>query len=280
MLLTAVLLVGLFDVQHFRPAEKTIVPRSVIESNELCEPELKSICWEHFLEVGEVWQGDVNGDGKEEVLVQPGIGGSGGDWYFLFEERGEMRVLLNPEGWFVHRARFDILPRVRNGYGDIRIAVNRCYKWGGEGYVEYSPDDYHNLKPDFFDAVNPDEAEILWSINYEGLTSFELQRRWFPVTPKWAEWSQGRANARLKDPREDITWVALYKEGVWGVRGNRAFLVLPRPTYKGIEKLGFEGEWLVMYGETSGVSGLVPLAKYNRRTGKLVIEQKGWGDYR
>src|SRR5215469_8054796 len=140
-----------------------------------------SECWTGFQEVRRVWAADVNGDGSEELLVMPGhdFVGSGGWWFFLYQGRGaNWTSIASPwqedqEGsgaWQTRRPRFDVLPRTRNGYHDLRIEIDSCLKWDDTKYVEYAPEDYRELSPQWFNAADNHEAEIFWAIPYSGRT--------------------------------------------------------------------------------------------------------------
>jgi len=261
------------QVTLFRPSDKSIVPRNVID--QLCDPKLSDECWSSFEGTGTVWRGDVNGDGVDEILIAPGSGwcGSGGCSYYLYRVDGRAWTRLNGEQWFVYRGRFGILPVVREGYNDIRIAVDLCVKWNRRRYVEYEPQDYHRLTAKLFDESNLDEAEIFWAIRYSGLKRIRFEPQWFPTTAEWSRLYEGGGRPQLEDPTNNLLWIALYKGGVWAVKGKQAFLLLPRPAYKGAERLEFQGDWLVVYAEVGSKIGLHPVARYNRRTGELCIHR-------
>lgn len=262
------------SVQHFQRAEKSMVSKSLLDSKLLCgDPsdttESVEICERKFASEGAVWSGDVNDDGMKELVIFPGgdWSGTGGDTYFLLQRRGNQWVSLfkDPYGWFTRNAEFDILPITRQGYHDLRIAINWCVKWNGKQYEDYDTNDYHSLSPGFFDAGDWWNADIFWDIHYQGLKSFKIVPQWFSFPP---EGKRSSANVILDDPQYGFKWIALFKGGVWGVQGERAFLLLPQPAYKGAEKLEFQGDWLVIYGDFPDAAPSV-VARYNRRTGEL-----------
>jgi hypothetical protein len=264
------------SVKHFHKVAKSAFPQSALESN-ICEGEPKKKCLEDFREEGEVWAGDVNDDGENELLVYPGFDWQGtlGKWYFLYQKRGDRWIPLYRDeydsGWQVRSPRFDILPIVRDGYHDLRVAAAWCLKWDGKNYVVYGDSDYHQLSPPFFDSSDWQEAEIFWDVRYKGLKSISVEPQWFPL-PKG--WRQDATTVEVEDTEFNVVWVALFKGGVWGVRNNRAFLLLPQPAYKGSEQMELDGDWLVIHGEIEDFS--TPpnvVARYNRRTHELRMER-------
>jgi hypothetical protein len=54
---------------------------------------------------------------------------------------------------------------------------------------------------------------------------------------------------------------------VWGVQGDRAFLLVPQPSYLGAQKLELSGDWLLVYGE---IAEEQPEIRYNRRTHEVI----------
>ena len=250
--------------RHFRPAEKSVVPAILIE--ELCpDPEGKA-CWQAFKETGDIWVGDVNDDGVEELLLFPGssYSGTGGQSLFLYQKRqGKWVSLMEEEGWLIRGRRLDILPIVREGYHDLRLGVDFCLQWSGKQYVAYEPSDYRQLSPDFFPAPDVHEAVIFWRIRYDGLRVVRFEPQWISDVPSWS------VNAELDDPLLGLRWVAMFKGGVYGVQDHRSFLLLPQPAYLGAAKLQFDGDWLLIYNEEESPQ---VLARYNRRTGELRIE--------
>jgi hypothetical protein len=239
------------SVRHFQRTDKSIVPKSLLDSQYLCggvgdTTESVKECEEDFKRIGAVWTGDVNDDGTQELVIYPGTAwsGSGGDSYFLFRKRGRKWIPLFPssQDWFTRDPRFDILPLAHEGYHDLRIAQDWCVKWDGKRYVNYSDADYHRLPLDFFDPSQWTEAGIFWTIHYRGLKTFRLA------------------------PKYGLAWIAVFKGGVWGVRDTRAFLLFPQLAYTGAHKLEFQGDWLLIYGEEPWA-----VAKYNRRTKELDV---------
>ncbi|MBI4465863.1 MAG: hypothetical protein HY656_00345 [Acidobacteria bacterium] len=254
------------ELRHFRPAEKSLVPAALIE--ELCPDPERKACWQFFEETGKAWVGDVSNDGEAELLIFPGRAfvGSGGLSLFLYQRRGEQWIsLIEEEGWLIRGIRVDILPIVRRGYSDLRLGADLCWKWNGAQYVAYEPEDYRQLSPAWFDASDLREAEIFWRLRYGGLKKFNFEPQWFPGVPK------GSVNSTLDDAELGWRWVAMFKGGVYGARGEESFLLLPQPDYLGAGRLELEGDWLLIYGP-----GDPPdlLARYNRRTRELRIEME------
>ena len=258
------------QVSQFEAGRKTEALRALIESDEFCQGDDPAVCWKEFQRSGEVWRGDVNGDHSPELILQPGSAwsGTGGNWYFLLQHRGNKWVRLDPRGWQTRKPRFDILPILRNGYHDLRVEVDGCLKWNGEEYVDYASEDYRQLSPAFFDATNPLETDIFWRIRYSGLDKFKFDPQWVPFFPDGA---RNSSNQELPDPTLDVRWVALFKGGVWGVRAGKGFLLLPQPAYRGSEKLEIQGDWLVIYGERVGDQAPPVVARYNRRTQEMKL---------
>lgn len=267
------------SVRHFKPADKSIVPKSLLDSKYLCGDmedfgETMTVCEEDFYQLGRVWTGDVNDDGVKELVIYlgPEWSGSAGDSYELLQKRGKQWIPLLGEDadWFTPDPRFDLLPIVRGGYHDLRVSVDLCMKWDGDDYVYYSDDDYHKLSPSFFDASHWVEAEIFWAIRYRGLNSLHLKPMWSSVPdPK-----EITRVVTVDDPQSNLKWVALFKGGVWGVRGNRGFLLLPQPAYKGSEKMEIDGDWLVIHGDYESPSKEPRVvARYNRVTHELKLEE-------
>ncbi len=212
---------------------------------------------------------DVNRDKMDEVLISSKMWiGSGGQWFVLYQRRAKRWAALKKGGWQTLDPRFDILPRIRQSYHDLRISRNWCLKWNGKEYVDYEPDDYHRLSPSLFNASDLLEAEIFWSIRYRALRAFRLEPQWFPFF-EGAPAGSVDLEVELNDPEYGRRWVALFKSGVWGVRDKRGFLLLPRPGYLGATKLEFAGDWLLIFGDPSDDQ---PVARYNRHTQELRIE--------
>jgi len=252
---------------------KELFQRNVIEKD-LCSAGKEKECWQDFQDYGEVWAGDVNDDGVDELLISPGIDWSGtaGDTYILYQSKGAkwVQLLQEQDGWQVNDPRFDILPASHNGYHDLRVATAWCLKWNGKNYVDYEDVDYRLLAPDLFDSSNWQEADIFWAIRYKGLKKFKVEPQWFPRPERWNE------NAtNVNDPELKIVWTSLFKGGVWGVSDKHAFLLLPRPAYLGAEQMELDGDWLVIHVEGSGdIHAARPaVARYNRKTHELHIEK-------
>lgn len=262
-------------VKHFHKVSKKLFPRSVLE--ELCsDAESIKECFESFQEIGEVWAGDVNDDGVDELLVFPGGGwvGSAGEWYMLFQQQNEKWIPLYPNqggsGWQVNEPRFDILPVMHDGYHDLRIAPDWCLKWDGEHYVDYEASDYHKLSPSYFNASNWHEAEIFWANHYRGLDEARVRPQWFPIPRDFTP----PMGLTVDDPEHGVFWLAQFKGGVWGVDEGRAFLLLPHGPYRGAAKLELDGDWLVIYAEPEELSAPPPMfARYNRKTHVLRMEK-------
>ena len=278
MLLALFLLTAQADpsVKHFHEVDKNAFPQSVLESD-IWKYESKKDCLKDFQENGEVWEGDINDDGVNELLIFPGMGweGTSGRWYSLYQKRGNRWVPLYKTkydiGWQAVSPSFDILPVARGGYHDLRVAAAWCLKWNGKHYVDYKDSDYHQLSPAFFDSSDWQEAEIFWDIRYNSLKDIGLEPQWFPVPTGWA---QDAMKVEVEDPEVNTVWVAFFKGGVWGVRNDQAFLLLPQPDYRGSEQMELDGDWLVIHGEIEDFS--TPpnvVARYNRRTHELRMEQ-------
>ena len=111
-------------------------------------------------------------------------------------------------------------------------------------------------------------------MRYGGAKTVTIEPQWF------AETSLSSSNAELQDPILGVRWVAVFKGGVYGVQNDRSFLLLPRPEYGGAERLGFDGDWLVISAwraidGTDRTSQVRPVARYNRRTRELRLINEG-----
>jgi len=146
------------SVRHFQRADRSTIPKSVLDSKLLCgdtgdTTESVEVCEKKVMTEGSVWTGDVNDDGIRELVIYPGgdWSGTGGETYFLLQRRGSQWVSLfkDPSEWFTRNAEFDILPTTRGGYHDLRIDIGWCVKWNGTHYQDYDANDYHNLSLDF-----------------------------------------------------------------------------------------------------------------------------------
>jgi hypothetical protein len=243
----------------FHQISKREVPRQLIVSKNTClDPDTPAECLDRFKEGGRVWAGDVNGDGVEELLIEPGTGGSAGDDEFLFQRVGDKwRMILSA---FPYLERTGILPIVRDGYHDLYLDSLHCFKWSNRKYIPYETGDYRKLRLEYFGPAKTEDAAILWLARYAGLHEFQFQPTWVRST------NQTVSATKLADPGQQLTWVAEFKGSVWGVRGDKKFLILPRPDYRGCERLELDGDWLVIYGEEDDL-----VARFNRKTQKMLI---------
>lgn len=287
------------SVRHFVEVAFDRFPQAVIMRDFCNEPKDVSGCWRNVQSTGKVWAGDVNGDDIDELILFPGglWAGSGGRNYFLYQRRGRIwqsiAIAGDEGGWFTDRPRFDILPVVRSGYRDLRIAVNDCLKWSEGKYVPYDSADYAALVTTWFDAADPHQAEIFWAIAYANAESSRLEPQWFPISPAFfserlkrnkpnqhelqsiaKEWHNDGAFPRfvisaVDDAAGEIRWVSLERAGVWGIRGSLAFLLIPRPSYLGVCTLTIKGDWLLGYENCASESE--PDVRYNLRTHELQV---------
>ncbi len=279
---------------HFAAADPTRFPAAVFQKN-FCN-EQNPNCWDEFLRSGMLWAADVDDDHSAELLVYPGAKntGAGDPWYFLYHRAGEtwrsVAETEDGEGWQTAAPRFDVLPAAQYGHHDLRVAVDRCLKWTGEKYVDYAPRDYRTLAPGWFNTEDNHEAEIFWAIRYSGQSVVSLEPQWFAVVR--AEFLQGEKSASavgkdmprtpaqvLEDPQQQITWVALARGGIWGIRSDRGFLLAPRRACAGTSRLAIRGDWLLAY-ESSEVPSEDerPLLRYNRRTHELILDAEPEGN--
>jgi hypothetical protein len=278
-------------LHHFRPSARDTVPKALI--TKLCSDssELPQ-CLHTFRSHGRAWQGDINGDGVAEyVIFDGGFCGTLGCSYDLYQrQQGQwvpLRIITAESDsedaiWITNRPRFEILPPVREGYHDLRIAVDECVKWDGRGYVGYASDDYHNLSPALFNSSDSYEAEIFWMIRYSGLSEFVFTPQWFPISraqflrpPSVLFLFGGTINelprvpaSHLYDAKERVFWIGLSHGGIWGIRGHRGFLLAPQQAYLGALSLHFHGDWL---SGAEDVEGKNPEIEYNRHTHTLRI---------
>lgn len=268
-LLIAVLLVASESgtgLTRFRPIDKMAIPRSLIE--EVCPLDFRP-CWEDFLQYGGAWVGDVNNDGVDELLLSLSNviwPVSEGDLHRLYERRSGAWVAIDGAGWQAGGRKLGMLPPVRAGYHDLRIGISLCLKWNGSQYVPYAAEDYRQLPPELFDKSNTLEAYIFWLIRYAGLKTFRFEPQWFPF-----DWSEEEADDVLDDPQYNLRWAAFYKAGVWGIRNNQAFLLVPRVGYVGPDRFELRDDWLLIYSDVHPEN---PAVRYNRRTGELRIEEE------
>lgn len=292
-------------VEHFRPMQKEKLPAGFL--GQLCveskNEEESRECRDDFRRTGALWAGDLNGDGIDEFIIDPGgMPGTMGPPRFLVEQKRDgwkyLACLGGPEerqddgcepAWNTLYARFDILPTVRTGYHDLRIEVDHCLKWDGEHYIDYDPEDYAKLPLAWFDVNDSREAELFWKIRYGDNRVLRLEPMWFPVPSKEfdrpprpylgfpvrvIEFPRLPYVAK-SDSKYRTKWLSFFKGGVWGVRGHQAFLLVPQPSYLGAQRLELDGEWLLIYGELEEPKGQ-PDIRYNRRTQELRFEE--WHD--
>ena len=289
------------SVRHFVEIDFDRFPPSVI-TRDFCNGRNASECWNQIRETGRVFSADINGDHVDELLIYPGNEwtGSGGRNYFLYQRRGtvwqSIAVARDPEeelpGWFTDRPRFDVLPISRNGYHDLRVAVDQCLKWSGEKYLAYAAADYQSLLPEWFDEADPQQAETFWMIRYAGATTVPMQPRWFVIPPGFldgeaernkgsrlgrqsrneleAKWRNSGERPRAiraesSDPGQNIRWLSLDRAGVWGIKADRGFLLVPRTSYLGACRLTIKGDWLLGFEDCSTEDNQ-PDFQYNRRT--------------
>ena len=286
-------------VKHLRLLEKKELPETFLQH--LCgsiqEATEKKDCAEEFEKEGAVWAGDVNDDGLDEYVIDYGaMPGTLGPARYLVQKRGtewiELACLKEVDDdpcdsrWNTLHARFDILPIVRDGYHDLRIAVDRCLKWDGRHYIDYDHADYSQLREEWFDASDSHEAELFWMIRYRYGKGTRFEPRWFTVSSKEfnrpvhayigspvrvVEFPRLSYVSR-QDPKLGLTWLSFFKGGVWGVKGNRAFLLVPQPSYLGAQRLELHGDWLFIYGELENADSR-PSIRYNRRTRELLFAE-------
>ena len=69
--------------------------------------------------------------------------------------------------------------------------------------------------------------------------------------------------------------LSFFKGGVWAVKGNRAFLLVPQPSHLGAQRLELRGDWLFIYGELEEPDDS-PDVRYNRRTHELRYAENFW----
>lgn len=265
--------------RYFHRLDKASLPPALRESLPYCEESRKE-CLRRFLSVGDAWAGDLNDDGKEEIIVFPGYGGTGGQNAVLFEQRSnKWRVLLD---YFSYDNRFLILPLARSGYHDLCLDDNHCFKWNKNIYVRYSARDYRKLLPANLETRSTDEATLRWMNRYAGKKSFHLAPDWYVVgkssdLPERLGLVESKAKGVWAEQMNESTgvhWVSVYKAGVWGVQGKRAFLLLPRAEHKGAERFEIEGDWLLIYVDgvvTEAPLGQSVVARYNRTTREMQI---------
>jgi hypothetical protein len=280
-------------VKHFRLIEKSDLPKTFLRY--LCgsvqDTSERKDCIKSFEKNGAVWAGDVNDDNEDEYIVDSGgLPGTLGPARSLVQLRGSdwVELVCRKEEdfcdseWNTLRARFDILPLVRKGYHDLRIEVGHCLKWDGQHYVDYEPADYSQLRAEWFDTKDNHEAELFWMMRYHERKGIRFEPQWFTVSPKeFGRPVQAYIGFPVRvvefpklpyvsrqDPELGLIWLSFFKGGVWGVKGNRAFLLVPQPSYLGAQRLELRGDWLFIYGELEEPDNS-PDVRYNRRTHEL-----------
>lgn len=168
-------------LQHFRTCARRAVPKALVKT--LCSGSTDPIqCARTFRASGRAWMGNISAKGAPEFVIFDGERcGTLGCSYEIYQSQagqwGALGILAadsDPESpsWITNRPRFDILPTMRHGYHDLRIAVGECVKWDKSQYVPYPPNDYHQLSPLLFDSSNSSEAETFWMIRYAGMSEF------------------------------------------------------------------------------------------------------------
>ena len=254
----------------FNVVENDTVPQSLIDRIENCDYDAAQAdaCRKEFLEKHNVWSGEVNGDGIDEFLVHPSAGwhGSGGYSVSLYKKEKDTWRSLFDEKFMVNSFHFQIVPILRRGYKDLRIGASGCYRWEGEHYVLCSAKEYGEWKPDYFDQSNWSNAGLFWEMRYQGKKSFKVKPHWFDNLPFLSLARRGILNGSvLEDSEYSIRWFILFRRGVWGVNGDRAFLLTPVSA----RHLKIVEDWLII--EHFG-AGEMHLSRYNRRTGRLERE--------
>jgi len=292
VLVTALIATELAHIGHFQPVDKAALPAGFVAKMCTSDPLAPTeACPEEFARNGAVWAGDVNDDGIDEYIIDPGgVPGTLGPARNLVQLRGaewvELACLNDPEqdcksDWNTLRARFDILPIIRAGYHDLRIEVDHCIKWDGRRYIDYQADDYARLKAEWFDLSDSHDAELFWTMRYAGKENFRFEPVWFNIDPqelgatprpyigfpvRVVEYPVLPYVSRRDSEDKNLTWVSLFKGGIWGLRGNRAFLLVPQLAYLGAQRLEIRGDWLLIYGRLEQSQ---PNVRYNRRTHEL-----------
>ena len=259
----------------FRKIGNNEVPSAAISA--ICDNDKDGSCRQDFLRNGEAYEVVVN-PAKEPVLLifgGNGFSGSGGETYVLVQKLAAGWEKIKASDWQIyHGLHLRKLPKTRDGYQDLRLGRTLCVKWNGNSYVEYETNDFRKLPEAMFDANSIDDAELLWLIRHAGQTGIQVEERWMPRPSEISEqYVNGRPRVEAKGREGDFTVVAAYRGGVWGVKKDEAFLLLPRPTYLGADDLKTDHGWLIVYGDSCGVSTTeTEIARYNLRTGRLMIQ--------
>jgi hypothetical protein len=273
------------ESKRFQEIPASAVPESLIKIiGESCQGLAPPECRKHFLENGAGWLGDLNDDGQPEyVLRATDFGGTGGEPYFIFQKSNDAWVPLannlGPQGFIgfigiigiIGIPRFEILQTIRDGFHDFRIGVTTFCKWNGKSYVFYEQKDWEQLKPESIHVETIHDLDLLWKVRYSGKTQFRLEPDWFNGEPYWG------SNVELEDTELGLKWVATFKGGVYAIQKGKSFLLMPRPEYGGARKLELNGEWLLIYAgvfidKEKKKMDVLAVAKYNRKSGELIIE--------
>lgn len=265
--------------ESFQEVPASAVPDSLIKIvEESCQGLEPPECRKYFLENGAGWLGDLNDDGQPEyVLRATDFGGTGGEPYFIFQKSNDAWVPLannlGPQGFIgiIGIPRFEILQTIRDGFHDFRIGLTTFCKWNGKSYVFYEQKDWEQLKPESFHVETIHDLDLLWKIRYSGKKQFRLDPDWFNGEPDWS------SNVELDDAELGLKWVATFKGGVYAIQKGKSFLLMPRPEYGGARKLELNGEWLLIYADVfidkeKKKMDVLAVAKYNRKSGELIIE--------
>lgn len=259
----------------FRKIGNRDVPPAAISA--ICYDERDAGCRQDFLENGEAYEVSVNATNEPALLIFGGnrFAGSGGETYALVQKLSTGWRKIETEGWQIyHGLHLKKLSRTRDGYHDLRLGRTLCVKWDGKFYVEYEAMDYRELPEAMFDVNSIEDAELLWLIRYAGETEFQFEPRWMPRPSDIKDQAVNeRARVDAEGKEGNFTTVAVFRGGVWGVRNEKAFLLLPRPAYLGADDLKVDHDWLIVYGDSCGFSTTeTEIARYNLRTGMLKIQ--------
>lgn len=253
----------------FQEVKRSKVPREAILQN--CDDLEGHPCWQEFQRNGKAYTVDVNDDGENELLIHIGIQdeGSGGAGYALLQKQGDSWKEIDDGSWLLYWGlRLRKLENTRLGYHDLRIGHSLFVKWDGTKYVPFEPADFKLLQDSFFDPNDPQDAEILWLIRYAGSKSIDFTPQWNLRPKTLRSWPHP-----VKDPLQRIEWFSVYKGGVWGIQGQRVFLLLPRASYLGSTDMQLDGDWLILYGDPwcDDCTSHMELARYQLRSHELIV---------